>query len=154
MKKLVLIALMLPFIACSQPKGKADELYEKYDPKPYVSGFSFGGSLLSVLPVDIDFNVSGNLEKTLNGEIKRIQWLKVSDDRYLAEVTVDWEKFLKRTGYHKVKLDDDGEESYIYTRGSKTRFDEAHFLIKEDEMTMLLTVYGDFTLSKTLHENR
>ena len=153
MRQLILIAVLLPFMACSQPKGKADELYEKYDPKPYVSGFSFGGSLLSALPLDIDFTTSGDLERTLNGEIKRIQWLKVSDDRYLEEVTNDWERFLTRTRYHKVKLDNDGEENYIYTRGSRTHFDEAHFLIKEDNMTMLLTVYGDFTLNKKLHED-
>lgn len=153
MRQLILIAVLLPFMACSQPKGKADELYEKYDPKPYVSSFSFGGSLLSALPLDIDFTASGNLERTLNGEIKRIQWLKVSDDRYLEEVTKDWERFLKRTGYNKVELDNDGEENYIYTRGSRTHFDEAHFLIKEDNMTMLLTVYGDFTLNKKLHED-
>ena len=146
MKQLLLIAVLLPLLALSQPKGEADKLYEKYDPKPYVSGFSFGGSLLSALPVDIDFTASGDLERTLNGEIKRIQWLKVNDERYLEQVTLDWERFLKRTGYKKVKLDHDEEENYIYTRGSRTRFDEAHFLIKEDNMTMLLTVYGEFSL--------
>ena len=153
MKRILLFALFLPFMACSQPKGKADELYEKYDPKPYVSGFSFGGSLLSALPIDIDFTTSGDLEKTLNGEIKRIQWLKVNDDRYLAEVTKDWERFLKRTGYHRVAFDNDDDENYVYIRGSRTRFDEAHFVIKEENMTMLLTVYGDFTLNKKLHED-
>jgi len=61
-----------------QSKGLADELYEEYEPKPYVAGFSFGGSLLSVLPLDIDF-ANGNFERTLNGEIKRVQWLRISD---------------------------------------------------------------------------
>ena len=52
-----------------------------------------------------------------------------------------------------VMYDNDDDENYVYIRGRRTRFDEAHFLIKEDNMTMLLTVYGDFTLNKKLHED-
>lgn len=154
MKK-ILLTLILPFFAFGQQKGLADELYEKYDPKPYVSGFSFGGSLLSALPLDIDFD-NGNLEQTLNGEIKRIQWLKVSDDRYLDDVTADWQRFLKRAKYTRVEIendDDDNQLKYMYVRGTRTRFDEAHFLIEGDDTTILLTVYGEFTLNKRLHED-
>lgn len=154
MKKL-LLTLLIPFFAIGQQKGLADELYEKYDPKPYVSGFSFGGSLLSALPLDIDFD-NGNLEQTLNGEIKRIQWLKVSDDRYLDDVTSDWQLFLKRARYTRIEIEDDHDEnqlSYMYVRGTRTRFDEAHFLIEGDDTTILLTVYGEFTLNKRLHED-
>lgn len=152
MKKL-LLTLLIPFFALGQQKGKADELYEKYEPKPYVSGFSFGGSLLSALPLDIDFD-NGTIDRTLNGEIKRIQWLRISDERYLNEVTKDWQKFLDRAGYRKIIIDDDkGDEQFMYVRGSRTRFDEAHLLIEEDNTTILLTIYGDFTLNKKLYEN-
>lgn len=152
MKKL-LLTLLIPFFALGQQKGKADELYEKYEPKPYVSGFSFGGSLLSALPLDIDFD-NGTIDRTLNGEIKRIQWLRISDERYLKEVTRDWQKFLDRAGYKKILIDDEkGDEQYMYVRGNRTRFDEAHLLIEEDNNTILLTIYGDFTLNKKLYEN-
>ena len=86
-----------------QSKGLADELYEEYEPKPYVSGFSFGGSLLSALPLDIDF-ANGNFERTLNGEIKRVQWLRISDERYLKEVSSEWEQFLVKARYKKVAI--------------------------------------------------
>jgi len=148
----------LILIACTtgvfgQTKGLADELYEEYETKPYVAGFSFGGSLLSVLPLDIDF-ANGEFERTLNGEIKRVQWLRISDERYLKEVTSEWEKFLKKARYKKVPIeDDDGRDHYLFIRGSRTRFDEAHFLIREDSSTILLTFYGDFTLTKTLDED-
>ena len=139
--------------AIGQSKGLADELYEEYEPKPYVSGFSFGGSLLSALPLDIDF-ANGNFERTLNGEIKRVQWLRISDERYLKEVTSEWEQFLVKASYKKVAIeDDDGLDHYLFIRGSRTRFDEAHFLIREDASTILLTFYGDFTLTKTLDED-
>jgi hypothetical protein len=145
-------------IACTlsvsgQTKGLADELYEEYEPKPYVSGFSFGGSLLSALPLDIDF-ANGNFERTLNGEIKRVQWLRISDERYIKEVSSEWERFLNKARYHKVPIeDDDGQDHILFIRGSRTRFDEAHFLIREDASTILLTFYGDFTLTKTLDED-
>jgi hypothetical protein len=152
MKK-ILLTLLVPFVTFAQQKGQADELYESYDPKPYVSGFSFGGSLLRALPLDIDFD-NGNLERTLNGEIKRIQWLKVSDDRYLDEVTKDWQRFLKRAGYRKIELENDEDDlSYMYVRGTRTQFDETHFLIETDDTTILLTVYGEFTLNKRLNED-
>jgi len=152
MKKL-LLTLLIPFFALGQQKGQADELYEKYDPKPYVSGFSFGGSLLRALPLDIDID-NGNLERTLNGEIKRIQWLKVSDERYLQEVTRDWQRFLRRAGYRKIELENEDDDlTYMYVRGTRTQFDEAHFLIENDDTTILLTVYGEFTLNKRLHED-
>jgi hypothetical protein len=152
MKK-ILLTLLVPFLTFAQQKGQADELYESYDPKPYVSGFSFGGSLLRALPLDIDLD-NGNLERTLNGEIKRIQWLKVSDDRYLDEVTKDWQRFLKRAGYRKIELENDEDDlSYMYVRGTRTQFDEAHFLIETDDTTILLTVYGEFTLNKRLNED-
>jgi hypothetical protein len=151
--KRVFLSLLIPFFTFAQQKGLADELYEMYEPKPYVSGFSFGGSLLSALPLDIDFD-NGNVDRTLNGEIKRIQWLKISDERYLEKVTQEWERFLLKSRYTKIEVDEeDGEKQYIYVRGSRTRFDEAHFLIVEDNTTILLTVYGDFTLNKTLHED-
>ena len=150
--------LHLALIVCAtgafgQTKGLADELYEEYEPKPYVAGFSFGGSLLSVLPLDIDFT-NGDFERTLDGEIKRVQWLRISDERYIKEVTGQWEKFLNRARYKKVPIeDDDGQDHYLFIRGSRTRFDEAHFLIREDSSTILLTFYGDFTLTKTLDED-
>lgn len=153
MKKL-LLTLMFPVLVFSQEKGKADQLYEKYEPKPYVSGFSFGGSLLSALPLDIDFD-NGMTERTLNGEIKRIQWLRISDERYLEEVTNEWERFLNRSGYKKIKIESDegDDDQFLYVRGTRTRFDEAHFLIINDDTTILLTTYGDFTLNKKLHED-
>jgi hypothetical protein len=152
MKK-TLFLLLFPVALIAQPKGLADDLYEEYEPKPYIGGFSFGGSLLSALPLDIDF-ANGDLERTLNGEIKRVQWLRVSDDRYRKEVTKDWQKFLDRAGYKKVELEEDnGEVHYLYFRGSRTRFDEAHFLVTEESNTILITFYGNFTLSKTLHED-
>ena len=153
MKKL-LLTLMFPVLDFSQEKGKADQLYEKYEPKPYVSGFSFGGSLLSALPLDIDFD-NGMTERTLNGEIKRIQWLRISDERYLEEVTNEWERFLNRSGYKKIKIESDegDDDQFLYVRGTRTRFDEAHFLIINDDTTILLTTYGDFTLNKKLHED-
>jgi len=154
MKPAFLIAFLIPFLSLSQPKGKADELYEKYDPKPYVNGFSFGRSLLRALPLDFEMSPGEDLVQTLNGEISRIQWLIVNDDRYLNDVTKDWERFLSRTGYNKIMIDNDGTDSYIYTRGSKKHFDEAHFLISEKGFTMLLTAYGDFSLNKKLDENR
>ncbi len=151
--KNLLPLLFLPLGLLAQPKGLVDELYEEYEPKPYVSGFSFGGSFLSALPLDIEIG-EGTLERTLQGEIDRIQWLKISDDRYLEEVTRDWARFLDRAGYKKIKIDDeDGDENFIYIRGTRTRFDEAHFLLTEDDHTFLLTAYGDFTLIKTLHED-
>jgi len=155
MKKYI---LHLVLIACTagafgQTKGLADELYEEYEPKPYVSGFSFGGSLLSALPLDIDF-ANGNFERTLNGEIKRVQWLRISDERYIKEVSSEWEQFLNKARYKKVPIeDDDGQDHILFIRGSRTRFDEAHFLIREDASTILLTFYGDFTLTKTLDED-
>lgn len=155
MKKYI---LHLVLIACTtgafgQIKGLADELYEEYEPKPYVSGFSFGGSLLSALPLDIDF-ANGNFERTLNGEIKRVQWLRISDERYIKEVSSEWERFLNKARYKKVPIeDDDGQDHILFIRGSRTRFDEAHFLIREDASTILLTFYGDFTLTKTLDED-
>jgi len=153
MKRNILILLLLPLGVFAQPKGLADELYEEYEPKPYVGGFSFGGSLLSALPLDIDF-ANGDLERTLNGEIKRVQWLRVADERYIKEVTQEWEKFLDRAGYKRIAIDDDdGDEHFIYIRGKRTHFDEAHFLVREDSNTILITFYGDFTLSKTLDEN-
>lgn len=153
MKKL-LLTLMFPVLVFSQEKGQADQLYEKYEPKPYVSGFSFGGSLLSALPLDIDFD-NGMTERTLNGEIKRIQWLRISDERYLKEVTNEWERFLNRSGYKKIKIESDegDDDQFLYVRGTRTRFDEAHFLIINDDTTILLTTYGDFTLNKKLHED-
>lgn len=136
-----------------QSKGLADELYEEYEPKPYVAGFSFGGSLLSVLPLDIDF-ANGKFERTLNCEIKRVQWLRISDERYLKEVTSEWETFLNKARYKKIPIeDDDGQDHYLFIRGSRTRFDEAHLLFREDSSTILLTFYGDFTLTKTLDED-
>ena len=95
--KNLLPLLFLPLGLLAQPKGLVDELYEEYEPKPYVSGFSFGGSFLSALPLDIEIG-EGTLERTLQGEIDRIQWLKISDDRYLEEVTRDWARFLDRAG--------------------------------------------------------
>lgn len=151
--KLLPLLLLVPVVVFSQKKGLADELYEQYEPKPYVSGFSFGGSFLSALPLDVELG-NGTLERTLNGEIKRIQWLRISDERYLEDVTQAWTKFLDRSGYKRIELDDeDGDVHYVYVRGTRTAFDEAHFLVKEDNMTLLLTAYGDFTLSKTLHED-
>ena len=149
-----LIAFLIPFLLSSQPKGKADELYEQYDPKPYVRGFSFGGSLLRALPLDFEISPGEELVQTLNGEIIRIQWLIVNDERYLEDVTKDWERFLSRTGNNKVIVDNEGADNYFYTRGSKKHFDEAHFLIAEKGFTMLLTAYGDFSLNKKLNENR
>ncbi|MDB2404361.1 hypothetical protein N9W22_03545 [Schleiferiaceae bacterium] len=155
MKKYI---LHLVLIACTtgafgQTKGLADELYEEYEPKPYVSGFSFGGSLLSALPLDIDF-AHGNFERTLNGEIKRVQWLRISDERYIKEVSSEWERFLNKARYKKVPIEDDnGQDHILFIRGSRTRFDEAHFLIREDASTILLTFSGDFTLTKTLDED-
>ena len=78
--KTTLFLLLFPVVLIAQPKGSADDLYEEYEPKPYIGGFSFGGSLLSALPLDIDF-ANGDLQRTLNGEIKRVQWLRVSDER-------------------------------------------------------------------------
>ena len=150
--------LHLALIVCAtgafgQTKGLADELYEEYEPKPYVAVFSFGVSLLSVLPLDIDF-ANGNFERTINGEIKRVQWLRISDERYLKEVTSEWETFLNKARYKKISIeDDDGQDHYIFIRGSRTRFDEAHLLFREDSSTILLTFYGDFTLTKTLDED-
>ena len=150
--------LYLVLIACTtvvygQTKGLADKLYEEYEPKPYVSGFSFGGSLLTALPLDIDF-ANGNFERTLNGEIKRVQWLQISDERNIKEVTSEWEQFLNKARYKKVPIEEeDGQDHYLFIRGSRTRFDEAHFLIREDSSTILLTFYGDFTLTKTLDED-
>jgi len=61
---------------------------------------------------------------------------------------------LDRAGYKKVELEEDnGEVHYLYFRGSRTKFDEAHFLVTEESNTILITFYGDFTLSKTLHED-
>jgi hypothetical protein len=152
MKK-TLFLLLFPVAIFAQSKGLADELYEEYEPKPYVSGFSFGGSLLSALPLDIDF-ANGDLERTLNGEIKRVQWLRVADERYIKEITDDWQKFLDRAKYKRIELDDDdGDVHILYIRGSRTKFDEAHLLVKEESNTILITFYGDFTLSKTLHED-
>lgn len=154
MKKL-LLTLFIPLFALGQQKGQADELYEKYEPKPYISGFSFGGSLLSALPVDIDFE-NGNIERTLNGEVKRIQWLRVSDERYLDQVTEEWGRFLRKAGYKKIEIDNDSDDptpTYLYVRGTATRFDEAHFFIREEDHTILLTVYGDFTLNRKLYED-
>lgn len=149
MKLLLLCSLLLPFFVFAQSKDKADKLYERYEPKPYVSGFSFGGSLLSVLPIDIDFD-NGTMDRTLNGEMKRIQWLKISDERYLKEVTADWQEFLDHSGYKRMVVDDDdGDENFIYVRGSRTQFDEAHMLVIQEGSTTLLTVYGEFTLHKT-----
>ena len=152
MKK-TLFLLLFPVALIAQPKGLADDLYEEYEPKPYIGGFSFGGSLLSALPLDIDI-ANGDLERTLNGEIKRVQWLRVSDERYIKEITDDWQKFLDRARYKRIELDDDdGDVHILYIRGSRTKFDEAHFLVKEENNTILITFYGDFTLSKTLHED-
>lgn len=152
MKK-TLFLLLFPVALMAQPKGLADDLYEEYEPKPYIGGFSFGGSLLSALPLDIDF-ANGDLERTLNGEIKRVQWLRVSDERYIKEITDDWQKFLDRARYKRIELDDDdGDVHILYIRGSRTKFDEAHFLVKEESNTILITFYGDFTLSMTLHED-
>jgi hypothetical protein len=153
MKKYLLIAALLPLWVGAQSKGLADELYEEYEPKPYVSGFSFGGSILSALPVDLDFS-QGRIDRNLNGEIKRIQWLRISDERYLKEVSENWEKFLSKARYKKIELDhENGEPQYLYVRGTRTHFDEAHFLIREEESTILLTVYGDFTLNRTNDED-
>ena len=154
MKHTFLIALFLPFFYLAQPKGKADEIYEKYEPTPHVSEFSFGGSLLSALPLDFEIYPGEKLIQTLNGEIKRIQWLIVNDDRYLFKVTQEWESFLSRTRYNIIPIHNGGEESQVYIRGSKNHFDEAHFLISEEEFSILITAYGDFYLNKKLNENR
>ncbi len=155
MKKqlLHLVLIACTTVAFGQTKGLADALYEQYEPKPYVAGFSFGGSLLSALPLDLDF-ANGDFERTLNGEIKRVQWLRITDERYIKEVTSEWERFLHKARYKKIPIEDaDGPDHYLFIRGSRTRFDEAHFLLREDSSTMLLTVYGDFTLIKTLDED-
>ena len=113
-------------------------------------GGVFGGSAEGT-PLDF---ANGNFERTLNGEIKRVQWLRISDERYLKEVTSEWETFLNKARYKKIPIeDDDGQDHYLFIRGSRTRFDEAHLLFREDSSTILLTFYGDFTLTKTLDED-
>ena len=83
-----------------------------------------------------------------------MQWLRISDERYIKEVSSEWEQFLNKARYKKVPIeDDDGQDHILFIRGSRTRFDEAHFLIREDASTILLTFYGDFTLINTLNED-
>ncbi len=80
-------------------QGLADDLYEEYEPKPYIGGFSLAAPH-QCPTLDIDF-ANGDLSGP-NGEIGQIQWLRVSDDRYRKEVT-GTAKFLTARG-KKVEL--------------------------------------------------
>ena len=48
-------------------------------------------------------------------------------------------------------IDDDGDEISIYLDGSGTQFNEASMLFIQEDKTTLLTVYGNFTIHKTAH---
>ena len=149
--KILLLTLLLPVFMFSQTNNKADKMYKRYEPRSYISGFSMGGSLLSTFPIDIDFD-NGAMEKTLNGEVTRVQWLKISDDKHLEQVTEEWRQFLDHSGYIKKTVDDDdGDKISIYLDGSRAQFNEAHMLFIKEDKTTLLNVYGNFTIHKTAH---
>lgn len=147
--RILLAFILVPFLAVAQPKGAADKLYEDYEGKPYISSFALGGSWLSKLPIDIEFDKEVNgVTNVLEGEVKRIQFLRTNDEDRAEECYKAWLKFLKRKGYKRIVIpQEDGDDMVLYVRGTRKRFDEVH-IVSLDGQATFITVYGDFTLKK------
>lgn len=151
MKKLLTSVLLAAttLAAVAQKSNAAQIIYDDFQSRDNVTSLSLNNKMLE--SIDTDFNLNDQT-KHLEGDISRVKLLLVADDGDTEKTIVQIRKKLDKLGYKEVDLDDDAKKGenqvWLFSNKKGSRFTEAHFVVQDDDGSgVLLSVYGDFTLT-------
>jgi len=143
MKKLGITILMICIttfgvIAGGNPASKIyDELKES---EHNVFSMSLSKSMIDFFDMDIDFN---GKEKLIKGDFEEGRLLILEKGKSIKEI----KGMFQKTGYELIDIEEeddmDDTEVYLYISRKGKNISEAHFVVDEEEKTILFSIFGD-----------
>ena len=143
---LLLLAIIISASAFAA-KGDADKIYKKLKSETDAFSMSFSKDMIDFFDMDIDFN---GKEKWITGDFSEGRMLVVKETYSGSDIR----KMFQEEGFELIEIDDEAEINskqgsvnlFVSRNGSKVS--EAHFVIENEDKTVLFSVYGAMKVSK------
>ena len=143
---LLLLAIIISATAFAA-KGDADKIYKKLKSETDAFSMSFSKDMIDFFDMDIDFN---GKEKWITGDFSEGRMLVVKETYSGSDIR----KMFQEEGFELIEIDDEAEINskqgsvnlFVSRNGSKVS--EAHFVIENEDKTVLFSVYGAMKVSK------
>jgi hypothetical protein len=147
MKKITLI-LLTAFISLqlmASIGGGSNKIYEQLKSQNDCFSLSLSKEMIDAFDIDLDLN---GKEKWVTGDFKEGRFLVINDYKNGSNV----KKMFQKEGYELINLDDANVESdneiYLLVSRNGKKVSEAHFIVTNDDNTVLLSIYGDMKVEK------
>ena len=126
---------------------EAEKIYKALKESQHeVFSMSLAKEMVDFFDMDIDFN--GN-EQVITGDFAEGKLMILDKGLHPKEVL----QLFKKANYDTIELEDDEEdpedsEIYLFVKRKGKNVSEAHFVIDEEEKTIVFSVFGDIQVNK------
>ena len=128
--------------------GKSDKIYSELKANHDCFSMSLSKEMIDAFDIDIDLD---GKQKWITGDFLEGRFLVISDIKKASDIK---KSFLKE-GYQEVDLEEEvdefessNEETYLMITKSGNVVKEAHFIVRTDDNTILLSIYGNLNVKK------
>ncbi|MFA8436497.1 MAG: DUF4252 domain-containing protein [Marinifilaceae bacterium] len=154
MKNILIVITLVVASLAADAQTKAEKLYREYSNKEGFTSFSFSGSFMNDLDIDID-DSGDNKERKVTGDIQEVKFMTYNHNNE-ASKKIDFSRIamkeLNGGGYKQVlkekNKDQESDETYFYAKGKGKRFTEFHVLNFNENRTTLVSFYGKFLVDE------
>tara|TARA_B100000508_G_C11393580_1_gene244635 strand:+ start:88 stop:564 length:477 start_codon:yes stop_codon:yes gene_type:complete len=150
MKKIstLILAVCISSFSAMASGDEAEKIYKALKESQHeVFSMSLAKEMVDFFDMDIDFN--GN-EQVITGDFSEGKLMILDKGIQPSEVL----KLFKKANYKLVELenddkdDEEGSEIFLYVQGQGKNIKEAHFIIDEEEKTIVFSVFGNIHINK------
>jgi len=143
----IILAVFISSISAIASGDEAEKIYTTLKESQHeVFSMSLAKEMVDFFDMDIDFN--GN-EQVITGDFSEGKLMILDKGMQLSEVL----KLFQKANYKLVELENDdkndevGSEIFLYVKGQDKNIKEAHFIIDEEEKTIVFSVFGDIQVN-------
>lgn len=143
----IILAVFISSISAIASGDEAEKIYTTLKESQHeVFSMSLAKEMVDFFDMDIDFN--GN-EQVITGDFSEGKLMILDKGMHPSEVL----RLFKKANYKLVELenddknDEEGSEIFLYVQGQGKNIKEAHFIIDEEEKTIVFSVFGDIQVN-------
>tara|TARA_R110002049_G_scaffold258433_5_gene434184 strand:- start:10 stop:468 length:459 start_codon:yes stop_codon:yes gene_type:complete len=145
---LTIIAAIFSLSLLAGNGGKSDKIYSELKSSHDCFSMSLSKEMIDAFDIDIDLN---GKQKWITGDFLEGRFLVINNIKNASDVK---KAFLKE-GYQEIDLEEEvdnletsNEELYLVITKSGNVVKEAHFIVSNDDSTVLLSIYGNMNVKK------
>jgi hypothetical protein len=148
-KYLLIIAVFL-LTETGFAQSKSDKMYDAFANKDGITSLTFSKNMIDA--IDLSLDEDGD-DKSVTGDLHQIRFMSYNPEKGDISGHEFIEKakgYLPKSVYHKFEDDDPDNNTEIWLKGGKKKFDECHVFVKNEsdgQMQFVVSFYGDFTVN-------